>query len=121
MERLAILHALEYKVEGAETAHLLLTLLYDDCLSRGRSLVTGGARHLGGIIESVGVVNAADSLTAIKFLVYESGAITLERLLEALDADFQGYEKERRMLLAARNTEMTTRWQTRWWPRYRAI
>ena len=68
-------------------------MLYDDCIARGRSLVGGGVRFQGGLIETYGMVNAADSLTAIKSLVYDRKVMTLQQMVQALDADFAGYEK----------------------------
>jgi pyruvate-formate lyase len=41
----------------------------------------------------------ADSLYAIKKVVYEEKIMTLERLVEILDTDFAGFEKERKMLI----------------------
>ena len=58
-----------------------MTLLYDDCLEKGKSVVDGGARYLGGIIETFGMVNVADSLAAIKQLVYDEGRLTPDELL----------------------------------------
>lgn len=50
---------------------------------------------------SVGAINIADSLYAIKKLVYEDKVITMKQLLDAMDADWQGEEhaKIRRMCL----------------------
>ena len=48
-----------------------------------------------------GNINTADSLTAMKKLLYEDRRITSDELLRALDADFDGYETIRRLLKAA--------------------
>jgi pyruvate-formate lyase len=95
----ALAHALEYEIEGEESEFLYVSLLYDGCLERGLSFIKGGARYRGGAIETYGMVNAADSLAAIKDLVYDRKVLTAERLLAALDADFAGYERERKLLL----------------------
>lgn len=100
IEKLAERHRLEVDIEAEQAAFLYCSLLYDDCLERGKSLLGGGARYRGGVIETFGMVNAADSLTAIKSLVYERKLLTLEQLVAALDADFVGYERERRLMLA---------------------
>jgi len=89
--------ALEYRVLAGEASFLLPGLLHDDCLARGRPLLEGGARYLGGTIETYGNVNVADSLTAIRSLVYERGRISPSRLRQALAADFAGFEPERRL------------------------
>jgi pyruvate-formate lyase len=98
---LARRHALEYEAERASAAFLYVSMLYDDCLTRGRSLVDGGARYLGGVIETFGMVNVADSLAAIKHLVYEQELFSPEELLAVLDADFEGFEVAHRQVLAA--------------------
>ena len=51
--------------------------------------------------EIFGIISTADSFTAIKKLVYEERAFTLTQLAEMLRKDFEGYEKEHRMLLNA--------------------
>lgn len=93
--------ALEYRVAAREAPFLFLSLLYDDCLEDGKAVFDGGARYLGGTLETYGNTNAADSLTAIKDLVYDRGLLTPGQLLDALANDFEGYERERRLLLDA--------------------
>jgi pyruvate-formate lyase len=90
--------ALEYRIAGQEWSPLLLSMLYDDCLARGRGALDGGVRFLGATLETYGNTNTADSLTAIRELVYERGRIRPEQLLAALDADFAGHALERRLL-----------------------
>jgi pyruvate-formate lyase len=93
--------ALEYRVAAGEAPFLFLSLLYDDCLERGEGVFDGGVRYLGGTLETYGNTNAADSLMAIKDLVYDRQVLTPTQLLEALAADFEGYDRERRLLLDA--------------------
>lgn len=98
---LARQEAIEYKVAGETAPFLYFTLLYDDCLQRGKGIFAGGIRYLGGTVETYGNINTADSLTAIRELVYRRGAVTPSDLLAALDADFEGWEDLRRQLLQA--------------------
>lgn len=98
---LAQRHVLEYRVVRESAIFLYLTMLYDDCLLNGKALLDGGVRYLGGVVEIAGMLSAADSLAAIKRLVYEERRLTPGRLLAALNANFVGYEAERRLLLAA--------------------
>ncbi len=97
---LARRHALEYKAEHASAAFLYISMLYDDCIEKGRSLVDRGPVFSGGIVETFGMVNVADSLAAIKKLVYEEKRLTQEQMLAALKADFEGFEAELRLLKA---------------------
>jgi formate C-acetyltransferase len=74
--------------EGA-CVRSLLTL---DCLERGRGIFHGGARFYNIENEACGITNAANALYAIRSLVFEEGAISLGRLVEVLDADWEGQE-----------------------------
>lgn len=92
---------LEYEVCAADAPYLFFSILFDDCMARGRPVFDGGVRYLGGTLESYGNTNTADSLTAIKTLVYERQLISAEALAEALQADFAGHENLRQTLLSA--------------------
>lgn len=96
---LALQEFLEYKHAAEDNAYLLSSILMDDCLERGKAVFDGGVRHLGGTLETYGNTNVADALTAIKELVYEQKAFTLEELNHMLGADFEGHEKEEKMIL----------------------
>lgn len=97
---LAQRHSLEYKAENNSAAFLYVSMLYDDCIQKGRSVVDRGPVYSGGIVETFGMVNTADSLAAIKKLVYEEKLMTQEQILAALKADFEGYEREHRLMKA---------------------
>ncbi len=98
VDALAVQEEIEYQVTGETAPFLYLSMLYDDCMERGKGIFSGGIKYLGGTIETYGNINTADSLTAIKEIVYEKKLMTQEKLLEVLDADFEGYSKERRLL-----------------------
>jgi pyruvate-formate lyase len=93
-------HAWEYKAENASAAFLFVSMLYDDCIEKGRSLVNRGPVYTGGIVETFGMVNTADSLAVIKRLVYDEQRLAPEQMLAALQADFAGYEAEHRLMKA---------------------
>jgi pyruvate-formate lyase len=98
---LADRHRLEYQAEASSASFLFISMLYDDCIARGKSLVDGGVRYQGGVVETFGIVNTADSLAAIKWLVYDQHRLGLEELVAVLDADFAGFEREYRLIKAA--------------------
>lgn len=91
---------LEYDVQACTAPCLLLSCLYDDCIARGRAIFDGGIRYLGGTIETYGNTNTADSLTAIKALVYDQKKLAPQRLMDALRANFAGHDDVRRLLLS---------------------
>lgn len=82
-------------------AFLLGSLLTDDCLDRNRAMFDGGVRLLGACEMGHGFTNAADALTAIRKLVYEDRTATLEEVVAALAADFEGHATLRQQLLHA--------------------
>lgn len=91
----------EYDFCAGVGSFLFISMLMDDCLARGKSLLAGGVRYLGGTLETYGNINTANSLYAIKTLVFEQKRIAKQTLLDALKADFKGFEKERALLLQA--------------------
>lgn len=98
---LALQEKIEYEVVGETSPFLMLSLLYDDCLERGRSIFSGGVRYLGGTLEAYGNINASDSLAALKKWVYDERRYTLQEVVAACDANFEGYEALRADLLLA--------------------
>ena len=98
---LARQQAFEYAYCAKVGSFLYISMLMDDCLARGKSLLNGGVQYLGGTLETYGNTNTANSLYAIKTLVFAQRRIAPETLLDALKADFVGYEAERKLLLEA--------------------
>ena len=97
----ARIHKRSYEAMGEQCDFLLTSLLTNDCLETGRAILKGGVRYLGGTDETYGNINAADSLTAIKKLVFDEGKYTLRQIVDAANADFEGAEALRHDLLAA--------------------
>jgi formate C-acetyltransferase len=77
-----------------------LSALVDGCLQNGRDCNAGGARYNFLTVEGVALATVADSLAAVKKLVYEDRLIEMEKLIEALKANFEGQENLRRMLIS---------------------
>ncbi len=77
-------------------------LIYD-CIKRGKDAFAGGVRYpsLQSRVLVFGHQNTANSLTAIKKLVYEDKSVKLDELLTALKVNFEGYEELQRKLLLA--------------------
>ena len=101
IDQLAAQEKLEYDIAGQTAPFLFFSILFDDCIDRGRAVFDGGIRYLGGTLETYGNTNVADSLTAIKKCVFQDQFFTLEELITMLDDDFEGFELQRRHLLKA--------------------
>ena len=71
---------------------ILCSTLTDDCLGRGKTIKEGGAVYdfISGL--QVGIANMADSLAAIKKLIFEEKKITPQQLWNAILDDFQSPE-----------------------------
>jgi pyruvate formate-lyase/glycerol dehydratase family glycyl radical enzyme len=71
-----------------------------DCLERGLDLTWGGARYDFTGVQGVGSATVGDSLAALDAMVFRQRQVTMEELLAALDADFEGYEPLRQVLVS---------------------
>lgn len=89
-----------YKVMNEHVSFLFTSLLTDDCIKKGKSLLDGGVRYLGGTNETYGNINTSDSLWAVKELVFNQKKYTLRQLNNAMLANFAGYEHIRKDCLA---------------------
>ncbi len=87
------------QVRAVNYAKLVKTPFTEACIEKGLNLDDGGAVYNYGCVETAGSSVVADSLTAIKKLVFEEKLISKETLEAALAANFEGYEKERQLLL----------------------
>ena len=75
----------------------LLSCFVNDCLKNGTDIEHGGAKYNWIMPSFVGLSNAADSVNAIKALVFDKKLFTFAQLKEMLDNNFTGYENERRL------------------------
>lgn len=71
-----------------EVPDILCSALTDDCIGRGKTLKEGGAVYDFISALQIGIANLADSLAAIKKLVYEEKKISNTELWEALMTDW---------------------------------
>jgi len=72
-----------------------LSILIDDCIVKATDYNAGGARYNSSYIQGVGLGSITDSLTAIKYHVFDKHSISMSDLLQALSENFKGYEKLR--------------------------
>ncbi len=89
------------EVRAANHAKLVKGAFTDGVLESGKNHDDGGPIYGHGVIETAGIAAVADSFTAVKKLVYDEKKISREDLMHMLEVDFEGYEKERQMLLNA--------------------
>lgn len=71
--------------------------LFEDCLEKGKDLVDGGAKYnVGPVLTGIGLAESANSLAAIKKLVFEDKVCTMDEILDAMDKNWEGYEELRK-------------------------
>ncbi|MEI8197216.1 MAG: pyruvate formate lyase family protein, partial [Phycisphaerae bacterium] len=75
------------------------SVLTDDCIARGRDITDGGAVYNYHSVAFLGTANTADSLAAIRKLVFQEKRIEPAELLQAMRLNFQGFEPLRQRLL----------------------
>lgn len=91
--------------EGVEKAHIdclptpFLSAVIDDCMDKGMDVTAGGAHYNLSGIQMIQVANLADSLAAIKELVFDKKKVDASHLEKALQNNFVGDEVLRQMLL----------------------
>lgn len=72
----------------------LVSALVEGCMESGKNVMDGGAVvNAGPGLIWTGLADYADSMAAVKKLVYEDKACTLEELAQALRDNFVGHEK----------------------------
>jgi pyruvate formate-lyase/glycerol dehydratase family glycyl radical enzyme len=76
-----------------------MSLLIDDCITKGKDYNDGGARYNSSYIQGVGIGTTTDSLTAIKYNVFDKKKFSMEEFLNALNKNFEGFENIRDLLL----------------------
>jgi formate C-acetyltransferase len=76
-----------------------LSVLIDDCIAKGTDYNDGGARYNTNYIQGVGIGSITDSLAAIKYHVFDEKKLSMRQVLDALSANFEGYEKLRLLFL----------------------
>ncbi|MFR2716723.1 MAG: pyruvate formate lyase family protein [Anaerococcus obesiensis] len=80
----------------------LMSIMYEGCMEHGKDVSAGGAMYnFGPGAVWSGLATYADSMAAIKKLVYDDKKYSLEQLNEALKAEFKGYEQIKRDCLDA--------------------
>lgn len=101
-------HFIEIKIRGNNVIERIyakympatfMSVIIDDCIKKAKDYNAGGARYNSRYIQAVGIGSITDCISAIQYHVFDKRYLSLEKLIEILRADFEGYEKERLLLL----------------------
>ena len=70
-----------------------LSISFEECIENAKDYAWGGAKYnTGNGIICIGVADLINSVAAVKHIVYDTKQVTMDRLLDALACDFEGYE-----------------------------
>lgn len=99
MEELIRLYNLSDEIRARFEPVPYLSTLVRGCETSGRDVNQGGAEFNFITMEGVALATTVDSLLAVKKLVFEDRKVSMEEVLEALRANFEGHEPLRQLLL----------------------
>ncbi len=101
-------HFIDIKVNGNQVIEKLyaekmpapfLSLIIEDCIENGKDYNGGGARYNTNYLQGVGIGSITDSLTAIKYQLYDHRRFSWDEMLSILTADFAGNEEVRQLII----------------------
>ncbi|MCI9074497.1 MAG: glycyl radical protein [Dorea sp.] len=90
-------HVIE-KLYAQEMPAPCLSVVTNDCISNGKDYNAGGARYNTCYIQGVGIGTVTDCLAAVKYNVYDKKNFTMEELIEAMEHNYEGYDRIYRMV-----------------------
>ncbi len=76
-----------------------LSVVIDDCISKGKDYYNGGPRYNTNYIQCTGLGTVTDSLSTLKKHVFEEKTFTMDRLLDAISNNFKGDEILRQTII----------------------
>lgn len=92
---------LDIKIQGSNVIEKIyadympvpfLSIITNDCISKGKDYNAGGARYNTNYLQGVGIGTITDCVAAVKYNVYDEKKFTMEELMQALDDNFEGHE-----------------------------
>jgi pyruvate formate-lyase/glycerol dehydratase family glycyl radical enzyme len=96
-----ILQCVIERVRAQNLAVPLFSALHDLCMEQGKDLhsndIKGGASL--GFFDLIGFGTVIDSLAAVKMRVFEEKKLSMKQVIDAINANFEGYEDIRQMLM----------------------
>ena len=101
-------HFIDIKIRGNNIIERLyaiympapfLSIIISDCIEKGKDYNAGGARYNTDYIQGVGIGTITDSLSAIKYHIFDQKNINMKKLKEVLKDNFVGHEEIRQLFL----------------------
>lgn len=94
-------HFIDIKIKGNQYIERLyakecpapfMSVIIDDCIKKGKDYNDGGARYNTTYIQGVGIGSITDSFSAIKTHVFDKKSISLVKLVNVLNENFENQE-----------------------------
>lgn len=94
-------HFVDIKIRGNNVIERLyaeempapcLSVVTNDCISNAKDYNAGGARYNTNYIQGVGIGTVTDCVASVKYNVYDEKNFTMEKLIDAMEHDFEGYD-----------------------------
>jgi formate C-acetyltransferase len=78
----------------------ILSMSIEGCMEKGKDCVNGGAKYNSYGGTATGLATIADSLTTIKYMIFDKKLISAKELLDAVVANWEGCEPLRQRILS---------------------
>lgn len=89
----------KYNLLRARDINYLSSLFFNGCIENAKSLTQGGGDVVIASPMLIGITNVIDSLITVKQFVFDEKLFTMQRLADALKADWRGYEDLRAVII----------------------
>lgn len=99
LEKIARIGNIGAAVKAQYAPMPFISALTDGCIEKGKDRTWWAEPYGWQAIRAAGNINCANSLAAIKKLVFEEKKVTWDELLEALESNFDGKEELRQRLI----------------------
>jgi formate C-acetyltransferase len=76
-----------------------LSVVIGDCIQKGRDYYNGGPRYNTNYIQCTGLGTVTDSLSTLKYHVFDSKTFSMDRIMDAVSKNFEGDEVLRQTIL----------------------
>ncbi|MBQ8309498.1 MAG: hypothetical protein IJX80_00615 [Clostridia bacterium] len=88
-----------YNKQRAQDINYISSLVFNDCIQNAKSLTQGGGNTAISAPMCLGITNVIDSLCVVMQFVFDEQIFTMRELISALQANWQGYEDMRTVIL----------------------
>ncbi len=99
LEELIDIYNISDELRAKYEPTVYLSTLVDGCEKKGRDVNNGGPEYNYITVEGIALATAADSLAAVKKLIFEDKKFSMGEIIEAIKGNYEGHEKMRQTLI----------------------